>query len=325
VLQFFTRFGIRGFFGIALTTVLFIVFGFIIMDLGFRLRAHSHSEIIKHASGKYLGTFIDFLITFFLFGALTAMIAGTGALFVQQFGLPGMLGNIVMAVLTAITVLTGINGVINSISFVVPFLLTSVVGISLYSIIHMPPVFTVPPVVANESGLITNWLLAAILYTSYNIILSVAVLGPLGAKAANRNTILAGAVLGGLGLGLGSVMIYLALAGHTANITGLEVPMVHIAGKISGVIQIVYAIILVAEVYTTAVGSLYGFAARLIDLELQPFQGRLVVVGVTVGAFFASQLGFTNLVKYLYPLVGYGGIVLLITLAYSLFKPRRVV
>jgi len=64
-------------------------------------------------------------IIFFLFGALTAMIAGSGALVKQQFGINPFWGNLFMAAFTALTVLTGINGVINSISVVVPFLVTS--------------------------------------------------------------------------------------------------------------------------------------------------------------------------------------------------------
>ena len=128
VLQFFTKFGVMGLAGLVFTTIMFIVFGYIIMDLGKKLNARSHLEIIKYSGGRILGTLIDFIITFFLFGALTAMIAGTGALFVQQFNLSSLLGNIIMAVLAAITVLTGINGVINAISFVVPFLLVAVIG-----------------------------------------------------------------------------------------------------------------------------------------------------------------------------------------------------
>lgn len=107
VFQFFTRFGIMGLVGLILATIMFIVFGYIIIDLGKKLNARSHLEIIKYSGGKVLGTIIDIIITFFLFGGLTAMIAGTGALFTQQFNLPSLLGNIIMAVLTAVTVLTG--------------------------------------------------------------------------------------------------------------------------------------------------------------------------------------------------------------------------
>lgn len=324
VLQFFARFGINGIYGLILTTLLFIFFGYIIMILGRELNASSHLEIIRYSGGKVIGTLIDIIILFFLFGALTAMIAGSGALLHQQFGISGLVGNILMSVITALTVLTGINGIINSISIIVPFLLISVTGISVYSIINSPPLIEVTTAIVHENGLITNWALAAILYISYNTVLSVAILGPLGAKARSKKAILYGSILGGLGLGLGSIMIYLALFGDITKVATLEVPMIYIAGNISPVIQIIYAIVLIAEVYTTAVGSLYGFGARIVNMKDHPKNGRVTVLIVTVVAFFASQFGFTNLVKYLYPLVGYAGIVLLICLIYSFYKNKKV-
>ncbi len=322
VLQFFTKFGAMGLAGLILTTVMFIVFGYIIMDLGKQLNARSHLEIIKYSGGRLLGTIIDIIITFFLFGGLAAMIAGTGAIFVQQFNLPSISGNIIMCILTALTVLTGIKGVINSISFVVPFLLVSIIGVSIASIINTPPDISATGQVVGESGLITSWFLAAVLYVSYNTLISVAILGPLGSKTQNRKAIRNGAILGGLGLGLGSIMIYLALSGNISEIAGLEVPMIYIAGSISSVIQIIYAIVLIAEIYTTAVASLYGFAARITDIERPSEKGRILVIGSSIAALLASQFGFSNLVKYLYPLVGYGGIVLLVSLIYVRIRYR---
>lgn len=321
VLQFFTRFGTMGLFGLILTTVLFIVFGYIIMSLGRRLTAQSHLEIIRYSAGKYLGSIIDAIITFFLFGALTAMIAGTGALFEQQLNLPSLLGSIVMGVITLITVLTGIKGVINSISFVVPFLLFSVIGISVYSAFSNPPDISATVISSGDNGLISNWLLAAFLYVSYNTILSIAVLGPLGVKARDMKAIRIGSILGGFGLGISSVLIYLALSGNAAEIAGLEVPMIYIARKISFAVQMIYAIILIAEVYTTAVGSLFGFMSRISDIRKVSRYRTVIAIATTAAALFASRFGFSNLVKYLYPLMGYGGIALLICLVTVQFRP----
>ena len=321
MMQFFSRFGISGFYGLILTTILFIVFGNIIMYLGKELNAGSHLEIIRYSGGKIIGSFIDIIITVFLFGALTAMIAGTGALFEQQFQIKSIVGNIVMAAITALTVLTGINGVINSISIVVPFLLASVLGISIYTIINTPPDITSAAHVIEESGLITNWVISALLYVSYNTVLSIAVLGPLGVQAKSKKAIRYGAILGGLGLGIGSIMIFFAMSGNLSEASRLEVPMIYIAGKIFSSASIIYAVILIAEVYTTAVGSLFGFVARFVDMRKSKGKGRLLVMIASVLAFFASQFGFSNLVKYLYPVVGYGGIILLISLIYSRYKP----
>ena len=162
-------------------------------------------------------------------------------------------------------------------------------------------------------------LFRSVLYTSYNMVLSVAVLAPLGARAKDRRAILKGAILGGLGLGIGTVMIFLAVCGNTANVQNLEVPMSYIAGNISRTVQIIYTVILIAEIYTTAVGSLYGFTARMTDAEKSPHRARTIVIATSTAAFAASLFGFSNLVKYLYPIVGYAGILLLI----SLFKKQK--
>ncbi|MGD9567968.1 MAG: hypothetical protein AB7V48_06530 [Sedimentibacter sp.] len=320
ILQFFTRFGLMGLAGLVIATVMFIMFGYIIMDLGNKLRANSHYEIIKYAGGRKLGTIIDIIITFFLFGSFTAMIAGTGALVWQQFKLPIFFGNLFMAVITAFTVLTGIKGIINIISMVVPFLLVAVVSVSIYSILTSTTGFT-SSVILSESSLLSNWLIASVLYVSYNIITSIAVLGPLGFQAQDKKIIIRGAVLGGFGLGLGAVMINLALSSNLSEMANIEVPMLKIAGKMSDKIQTVYAVVLIAEIYTTAVGSLYGFVSRFSDIKNNKITSRLMVAFTSAAALLASQFGFSNLVKYLYPIVGYCGVVLLICLFFSkIFK-----
>jgi uncharacterized membrane protein YkvI len=317
VLQFFNRFSKMGLVGIIVATIMFIIFGYIIMDLGMKLRSRSHQEIINHSAGSIFGIFLDLLITFFLFGSFTAMIAGAGAMFAQQFNVSSSVGNILMAVITAITVMTGINGVINSISFVVPFLLATVVGTGILSFFNAQPDITTTVVNIDESLLISNWFMAAALYVSYNIIVSVAVLGPLGSEAKDNKSIRKGAIFGGLGLGLGAVMIYLTLSSNIVELSKYEVPMIEVAGRISYTAQIIYAVVLVAEIYTTAVGALYGFISRVIDFQQGSHKSRLVIIIVSIAALLASQFGFSNIVKFLYPAVGYGGIVFLICLLRS--------
>jgi uncharacterized membrane protein YkvI len=97
--------------------------------------------------------------------------------------------------------------------------------------------------------------------------------------------------------------------------------MIYIAGGISPLVQFVYTVVLIAEIYTTAVGSLYGFTSRL--AEFKKLSGKWVVIGATLIALVASRFGFSNLVKYLYPAVGYGGIILLVSLALIEFRRKR--
>jgi uncharacterized membrane protein YkvI len=216
-----------------------------------------------------------------------------------------------MVLLTVLTVLTGTTGVINSISFVVPFLIAAAVGVSLATTFITPREFSVSSVSYTIAGanLIRNWWWAAILYVSYNMVVAVSVLGPLGNSAAGKKQVRNGAVLGGLGLGLGAVAIFFAMLKNYEYVRFLEIPMAAIAGRISYIVQVAYIIILLAEVYTTSVGSLYGFTARVTDGNGK--KGVAVTIGIALLAFAASQFGFSNLVRYLYPAVGYAGILLL--------------
>lgn len=323
VLQFFSFFGFTGLFALLLATTLFILFGLIILELGRRLGADSHREVIQYAAGPWLGKIIDGVITFFLFGALTAMAAGAGAIFTEQFGLPHVLGSLVLVVATMLTVLIGISGVITAISYVVPVLLLAVFGIAWATLTAAPlDMGEITRWAGASRPAVPFWYVSAVVYVSYNLVLAVAVLAPMGRHVRDQNVIRKGALYGGIGLGLGALAINLTLLANVPQITGYEVPMVYVAAGISPLVQVVYSIVLLAEVYTTAVGSLYGFAERLTDQGKPMF--FLVVISTGAGAFVAGQLGFSTLVRVLYSAVGYAGLLMLGGLFYGYVRERFV-
>jgi len=308
ILQFFVCFGNAGIAGIMVVTVLFMVLAYMVMEIGSIVNAESHLDIVEATSGKILSLFSDFIITFFLFGSLSAMFAGSGALMSQQFGVHPLTGGLLLAVLTVLTVISGFNGTITSISLVVPFLLVSAAGAGILSLFTEPGKGAAGSFAPNI-GFLRNWLWSAILYTSYNMVVSFSILGPLGARAKDRKAILYGAMLGGLGLGIGALSLFFAIRRHFAGAASMEVPMIYIAGRISPVVAAIYGVVLLAEIYTTAVGSLYGLSSRL--SASVPWDFRCITVVSALCAFLMSLLGFSNLVRYLYPSVGYAGIITL--------------
>jgi len=318
VLQFFSAYGRNGLWGVALVTVLFFFFGYSVLLLGRSLNARSHVEIVHFTNGRYLGAVIDLIITIFLFGALSAMIAGAGAIFDEQFGISPPWGTTLMAVVSFLTVLSGTRGVINAISYVVPFLIVSVLFMSVFNLAGNP--ITHDEIVAAKDmpGATPNWLIAGINYASYNMVIAIAVLTPMGAEVKSRKTLFLGALLGALGLGVGILAIYLAVLTNIHEVRGMEVPMIQIASDISGIVRLIFSIVLFAEVYTTAVGNLYGFVQRINTRLRAPW----VIAAVTGLAFIASQFGFSNMVRYLYPAVGYGGMLFFGGVMYAWFAKR---
>lgn len=322
VLQFFGYYGIRGFLGLGLTTILFVIYGYIILKLGQEYHASSHLKVIRHAGGKWLGFFIDMIITIFLFGALTAMIAGSGAIFKEQLGIHSFWGNIIMTVTALGTALLGIGGVISAISFVVPLLLTGVITLVILTILtNLPLSLADLSIYVPGEAAVPNWILSAFNYASYNLVIAVAVLAPLGNETRDKNRLKTGSILGGVGLGFGAAAILLAILLNIPESAGYEIPMVFIAGQFSPTIQLIYSGILVAEIYTTAVGNLYGFAVRLVSSTSRYYRNIVIITSLT--ALAASQFGFSNLVRYLYPAVGYAGLLMLLGLTVGIFRENQ--
>ena len=318
VLRFFTAYGRNGLWGILVSAVLFFFIGWTTLLLGRSLRAESHMPVVHHTNGMLLGTAIDLVVTTFLFGGLCTMLAGAGAIFREQFALAPLWGTLVMAAVTLLTVLTGTRGVVSAISYVVPFLIVSVLFISIRSLSANPVTPEELKQTASLAGATPHWLLSAVNYASYNIVISIGVLTPIGAATPDKRKLLWGALLGATGLAVGMLAINFCLLTNISKTAALEVPMAAIAQQISPIVRIAFAVVLFAEVYTTAVGNLYAFSQRL-----SPRLPRTAVIGVAIAlALVVAQLGFSNMVRFLYPAVGYGGMLFFGGIAYTWIKKR---
>ncbi|MBS3975811.1 MAG: hypothetical protein KGZ75_03650 [Syntrophomonadaceae bacterium] len=318
ILQFFGYLGVRGLLAVGITSLLFMGFGFAILHIGHRLQATSHLQVIRFSGGNWIGTVVDSVITFFLFGALTVMAAGAGALFAQEFGLPAIVGGLIMMLATLVTVLRGIRGIVSAMSYLAPFLLLSVLGLGLTTVaINWGKLAENIGWSMTEAAPVPNWIISAINYTSYNLVVGVAVLAPMGG-IANQKAISGGAILGGLGLGLGALTITLSILANVPEAIRYPIPMLFVAQLLSPALGYGYGIVLLLSIFTTAVSSLYGFASRLTDPGGPHF--RRLVIAASAVAFLGSQVGFTTLVGTLFPAVGYAGLLLLGSLVFGMFK-----
>lgn len=319
ILTFFTHFGLPGVYGVLLATVLLGFLGSMLLRLGHRLQAESHVPVVVEVTGPTVGRLVDWVITFFLFGGAAIMMAGSGAVFAEHWHLNRFLGTLVMAVLAGGTVLAGLRGVVASISAVAPVLVVMVLVVSTGSIL----VNGISPAdlawYRPEEAATTFWPISALLYVSYNLLLSIAVLGPLGREAESERVLHYGGLIGGLALGLGALFINLAVLAGLPGSAAYEVPMLYLARQFPAWLQTSYSIILWAEVYTTAVASLFGLAVRLTKPQSPgyvPF-----VVGVSALALVASQFGFSQLVGFLFPAVGWIGLLVVGGLLLRMLRP----
>ncbi len=312
ILKFFGHFGPTGVLGILLSCVIFCTGGTLIMVLGHKLKAGSFGDVVRHVCGRKLGYAVDLVLGLFLFGSLSVMLAGSGAVLSQQWGLPYWLGTVVTLIISLITVLSGIRGIINANSLVVPLMIT----ICLLAIV---PAISADRLLAIGSdfrpaagGASRLWFVSALLYAAYNLTLSVSVLAPLGSEIKDRRSLIYGGMLGGLGLSGLAMLINLAILSHYPDSAQYEIPSLFVAGSMTTLIQLVFSFVLWAEIFTTIIGTIYGLAAR-ITADTR-FSYLSVIIVLLAGALVLSQFGFSGLVGILYPLFGYVSLVFLVCL-----------
>jgi len=322
VLQFFTNFGWVSILGACVATILFAFLGMNLTQLGSRLQTNSHKNVIYYICGSYLGIVVDIIITFFLFGVTAVMMAGAGSIFEQQFGIPSIIGNIIMTVLTIVTVCFNIQRVISIIGLVTPFLLVLVIIIAVYSFITMDMGFNELQQIADkQNAAASNWGLGALLYVSYNIAAGAAMLIVMGGTIKDEKKAGFGGIFGGIGLGILILLINLGMLTKLNKITDVDMPILFLANEISPIFGMLMSIVLLGMIYNTAVGMLYAFTARVIKPELPTFKMFVVLFGIV--AFSASFIGFTKLVGTIYPITGYLGFILIASITITWLRGKQ--
>lgn len=309
-LRFFSLHGLQGMWGVALSAVLFAVYGGMVLQIGRRLQARSHLELVRAVAGTRLGGVIDLIITVSLLGALTVMAAGSGAALAAQFGWTTIAGSALMLLATVTTVLWGIRGVVTAISWVAPFLIGGTVLLSLL-VTRTYVVNNTWAASAQAAG--RWWPMSAVAYVSYNMLLALAVLAPMG-TLGDQVHLRRGAVLGGIGLGLTAMALHMAILTQVPQAAAAELPMLYVVGKVLVKAPLFYTMLLIAEIYTTAVANLYGFAARIAVPGSVPFY--CTVVAAAALALLGGQVGFAKLVSVLYLAMGYAGLIVLLALTW---------
>ena len=323
VLQFYTGYGWLGILGTLVTVVLYPLLGYYLVVLGKRVKAQSHKSVIYHIAGKYLGFVIDLLLTFFLFGVAVIMVAGSGSLFQQQFGMSPSIGYAIMAILIVLALLLSLRRVLNVISSIAPFAFVIIVVLALYALFTADTSgVDLEAVSATQEQLASpHWLLSAFLHVSFNVALSVSILAIMGATEQSHKAAKRGAILGGVVLGIIALVINLAMYFNVDELIGTEMPMLAIANDVNPIVGLIVALLLLAMIFNTAVPMLYTFTARFFEVDTPRFKIAALVGGIV--AFALGFVGFTELVNQVYPLLGYLGFVIFMCMAVNLVLIAR--
>ena len=325
IVQYFTSFGIwRGTTGAVLAAALFAFLGMSLMRIGSRLRVRSHKEAVHAVSGRYLGALIDWIIVLTLFGVGVVMIAGAGSNLAQQFGVPFYAGAVLMTVLVFATALLRLDRIVRVIGSVTPFLILFIVIISLYCFLTWDtPVSELHETARRLPTTLPNWWVSAVNYVSFNIAVAASMALVMGGSEPDARTAALGGLLGGLGVGVLILLSHLSIFSRAGQAAVLDMPLLKIVDDLSPVLGALYAVVLFGMIFNTAAGMFFPFVIRFAARDTPAF--RIVLALTMAVAIGLSLFGFSNLVGYLYPLIGYLGLILISALIFDFvrFAARR--
>lgn len=322
IVQFFVEYGKFGLQGTILAGVCFMVFGGLILSLAQQNKISNYQEMLIYLLGERIGKVFDILLSIFLFLGISTMLSASGAVFYEHLYQDKILGILLAYALILLMLLGGKKGLIASYNYLVPIKIILLLITTVYVICFFQ---------ANESEIYTYaflqpkdfqfWTISSILYVAYNFSLAMVILTEYQSVSSRRNSII-GAALGGIVLGVLLVLIYLAMYKFLPGVLHYEVPMLFVAGQISISAKYIYTIVLWMGILTTALANAYGIAQRFSKFSGLSY-GFSLILCVSLALPLALQ-SFAILIRFIYPLFGLLGVLLLLSIILKTIKEKQV-
>ena len=316
--QFFGVFDRQGRIGILLIAVLFVVLGMMTAYLARILGTNDMGRIIAPGGNPKIENLVSWFMAIMLFTVLINMTAAGGALLHQNFGISRLVGGVLIGVLVIVTVLGEFERISKVFRYIMPVLFAAVILISVLAVTaNLGASAQREPV--KPSPIAGNWVLAACLYISYNILAMIPIVATSSVNAKSEKSAMLGSGLGGIFLGVLAFTIVLALQKDMQFAQAMDMPMLAYAGRISKGAGIIYSVLLFAAIYASATSNFYGFTTKLRTDEKK---SRKVILSACL-AFLLGLVGFKNVVAYMFPIEGYLGFAIIAMLLLNFAQVRR--
>ena len=307
---FFYRYGIYGILGlIACSTLIGTIIYKTFLIIYNNKKINNYEQFLKHIfyserkppKYKYLNlSYIsNFIVTIFLLITFYIMISGFGAYFEQEFGISRIIGAIILATISFFILLKDIEGVTKVNSIIVPVLIVVILIISWNNLRNIN-------FLNIQTKINYNWIIQAIVYCSYNMILVIPVLVGLRKYIKNKKQITSVAIISGVIVFILAISIFLWLTNINENIDNIQMPAVYVIDNSFPEFRVIYGIVILLSIFSTAISIGISFINN-ITKDKKSFPQ---IVGIMcISSVLISNIGFSNLVKMLFPVFGYLGII----------------
>lgn len=269
---------------------------------------NSYKELLDYIfpSNMLLSNIINKIINIFLCITFFIMITGFGAYLSENLGLNQLIGSFILALISYFLFKKNIESIAKINSIIIPLLIVIIL------IIGMKNVFMIGinQIGKNISQVRSGfWIIQSILYASYNLILLIPVLLNLKKLLKSRKQMMTISIEVGIVMNLLSILIYLLLVNVNVDFKQLEMPIIYVISNNFGNFKFIYGIIILIAIFTTSISVGIGFLNNTCKDRKELVKNAKILCILSV---IISPIGFSNLVKVLFPLFGYLGLIQII-------------
>lgn len=336
IVQYYTAYGMGNFLALLVFASAFLYYNYNFAKAGAEKRFERANDIYKFYCGKYVGTFFDYYSTVFCYMSFWVMVGGAAATLNQEYGLPLIVGALVLVLITVITVLGGLNKMVDAIGIVGPIIVVLCIAIGLITCLRdfnkissgLEVIRTGAYIGASEGNTIktagANWLISGLSYAGFVLLWFASFTSALGTKNSKKD-LNYGIVGGTLAVCIAILLVSFAQISNINTgengvyVWNAAIPNLILATKIWKPFSSIFAIVVFAGIYTTAVPLLYNPVACFAKEGTNKFRILTIVlalVGLVVGLF----VPFKVLVNVIYVLNGYVGAILIVFMLYKNIK-----
>lgn len=307
--QYFGHYGKWGVAGLLLAICLLAALCGVNLALARRLKTFEIQRVAIPVENSLLRGLAGGVVILYLFSIYVVMCAGAGTL-LEQFtgsGALRLVGSGLFCALITLVAIRGMGSAVKVFSWMMPVLL----GLSLVVVVSGVTAFGgdglnfSPAEIPNP--LVNHWLLAAVVYVSYNFLSGMGTLTALGTMLRPGKGFIGGVALGGVFLLAVSGGITLAMAAYP-DCTGAELPMLALAGALNPALEVIYALVILMGMFGASMSVFVPVSQCACCLWRFGEHPILVTCALSVAAWILGRLEFSTLVGTMYPAFGFIGL-----------------
>lgn len=302
---FFTQYGKLSIIGMVISSILLGIVIFITLQCIKKFNIKNYTQMSKQLSNSSKGAkLLQIIVKYFSLISFYIMVAGFTAYIFQNFHLESNLIKTyiisgIFVIICTVIIKNNVKGIMKFNSIVIPIIIIFILVIGIKNSSFVVNIQT------NKNENIITVILSSILYMSYNSILLIPVLIGMSEYIVNKRQIFSISTISSIIFFILAIMVQLILSRGIFYISNLELPVLAIVQNMGEQYTIIYGIIMIIAIITSAISAEYSF------LE-STRKKKYTYIFIIIGAILMSSFSFTKLVQVLYPLFGILGLIQII-------------